>query len=136
MTREEWKKVEQLVDAGRSVLLGIEGRIITLRMERIKMKLVVIVYVDGELKGAWCASKSEHEESRFMYRMQRCVYSAKQRKIYAEAVRKLGKRALKGGLADIDPNAKRTDLLPWFPSVTKVRTQYEKTFKTIELVTE
>ncbi|MGE4442095.1 MAG: hypothetical protein AB7D27_11500 [Desulfomicrobium sp.] len=134
MKREDWKKVEDLVNAGRSVLLRIEDRIITLRLERTKMKLVVGVYVDGAIKGIWCASESEHEESRFMYRLQRYVYSAKARKIYAEAVRKLGKRALKGGLGDIDPNAKRTDLLPWFPSVAKVRTQYEKTFKTIELV--
>jgi hypothetical protein len=134
MKREDWKKVEDLVNAGRSALLRIEDRIITFRLERTKMKLVVGVYVDGAIKGAWCVS--EHDESRFMYRMQRYVYSARIRKIYAEAVRKLGKRAIKGGAADIDPNAKRTDLVPWFPSVTKVRTQYEKTFKTIELVTE
>ena len=136
MKREDWKKVEELVNAGRSALLRIDGQIITLRLERTKMKLVVGVYVDGAIKGIWCMSESEHEESRFMYRLQRYAYSAKARKIWAEAVRKLGKRALKGGLGDIDPNAKRTDQLPWFPSVAKVRTQYEKTFKTIELVTE
>jgi hypothetical protein len=136
MNREDWKKVEDLVNAGHPTLLRIEDRIITLCLERTKMKLVVGVYVDGAIKGAWCVSESEHDESRFMYRMQRYVYSARTRKIYAQAVRKLGKRAIKGGAADIDPNAKRTDLVPWFPSVTKVRTQYEKTFKTIELVTE
>lgn len=136
MKREDWKKAEDLVNAGRSALLRIEDRIITLRLERIKMKLVVGVYVDGALKGAWCVSESEHDESRFMYRMQRYVYSARTRKIYAEAVRKLGKRAIKRGRADIDPNAKRTDLVPWFPSVAKVRTQYEKSFKAIELVKE
>ena len=136
MTREDWKKAEDLVNAGRSALLRIEDRIITLRLERTKMKLVVGVYVDGTIKGAWCTSESEHEESRFMYRMQRCVYSGKVRKLWADAEKKL--RGIKlqviaaRQLPDI--NAKRTDLLPWFPSVAKVRTQYEKTFKSIELV--
>ena len=87
MTREDWKKAEELVNAGRSALLRIEGRIITLRLERTKMKLVVGVYVDGAIKGIWYTSESEHEESRFMYRLQRYAYSAKARKIYAEAVR-------------------------------------------------
>ena len=53
MTREDWKKAEELVNAGRSALLRIEGRIITLRLERTKMKLVVGVYVDGAIKGIW-----------------------------------------------------------------------------------
>lgn len=138
MKREDWKKVEDLVNAGRSALLRIEGRVITLRLERTKMKLVVGVYVDGAIKGAWCTTESEHEESRFMYRLQRYVYSGKLRKMLADAEKKLSGlklRVLKQEpFADI--NAKRTDLLPWFPSVAKVRAQYEKTFKTIELVTE
>ncbi len=138
MKREDWKKVEDLVNAGRGALLRIEGRIITLRLERTKMKLVVGVYVDGTIKGAWCTSESEHEESRFMYRMQRYVYSGKARKMLADAAKKLSGaklRVLKRELV-ADINAKRTDLLPWFPSVAKVRTQYEKTFSTIELVAE
>lgn len=136
MKREDWKKVEDLVNAGRSALLRIEDRIITLRLERTKMKLVVGVYVDGTIKGAWCTSESEHEESRFMYRTQRYVYSGKARKMWADAAKKLSGaklRVLKRELV-ADINAKRTALLPWFPSVTKVRTQYEKTFKSIELV--
>ena len=89
MKREDWKKVEGLVNSGRSALLRIDDRIITLRLERIKMKLIVGVYVDGSIKGAWCTSESEHDESRFMYRMQRYVYTAKFRKMWAEAERKL-----------------------------------------------
>jgi hypothetical protein len=68
--------------------------------------------------------------------MQRYVYSGKVRKMWANAEKKLigvRLRALKQELV-ARANAKRTDLLPWFPSVAKVRTQYEKTFKTIELV--
>ena len=138
MNREDWKKVEYLVNAGRSALLRIEDRIIMLRLERCKMKLVVGVYVDGMIKGAWCTSESEHEESRFMYRMQRYVYNSKVRKMWADAEKKL--RGIKFQVLAARPfpdiNAKRTDLLPWFPSVAKVRTQYEKTFSTIELVEE
>lgn len=138
MNRQDWKKVEDLVNAGRSALLRIEDRIITLRLERTKMKLVVGVYVDGTIKGAWCVSESEHDESRFMYRMQRYVYNSKVRKMWADAEKKL--RGIKFQVLAARPfpdiNAKRTDLLPWFPSVAKVRTQYEKTFSTIELVEE
>ncbi len=136
MKREDWKKVEDMVNAGRSALLRIEDRIITLRLERDKMKLVVAVYVDGAIKGGWCVSENEHEESRFMYRAQRYVYNGKTRKMLADAEKKLGRIKLQI-LAERrlpDRNAKRTYLLPWFPSVAKVRTQYEKTFESIELV--
>lgn len=136
MKREDWKKVEDLVNSGRSALLRIEGRIITLRLERLKMQLVVGVYVDGSIKGTWCTSESEHDESRFMCRKQCYVYTAKFRKMWAEAERKLSGlklRVLKREMPT-DINAKRTCLVPWFPSLTKVRTQYEKTFASIELV--
>ncbi len=139
MTREDWKKVEDLVNSGRSALLRIESRIITLRLERCKMKLVVGVYVDGSIKGAWCTSESEHDESRFMCRQQCYVYSAKFRKMWASTDRKLSGlklRVLNPFIIPAEINAKRTRLVPWFPSATKVRTQYEKTFSSIELVTE
>lgn len=136
MKREDWEKVEVLVMSGRGAKLRINDHIVTLSLERTKMKLSVCAYVNGQIKGAWCISGNDSEESMFMYHSERYASTKKQRDSWAACVKKYGLNRMQKQWPEFDPKKKFTVMSPWFPSVSKVRSQYEKTFNLIELVEE
>lgn len=66
MTRDECLKVEQrLVFPGAHVELRCDAYRVTLEVQRDKMRMVVMVYVDGRFKGKWIVEDCE-ERRRFL----------------------------------------------------------------------
>jgi hypothetical protein len=67
-----------------------------------------------------------------MRRHERYLWSKKERDAYAKFAKRFGKREAKKYLGDM--TKKYVFFSPHFSSVRAVRIQYEKTFKSIELV--
>jgi hypothetical protein len=66
MTRDECLKVERrLVFPGASVKLQCDEYCVALEVQRDKMRMVVMVYVDGRFKGKWITEDCE-ERRRFL----------------------------------------------------------------------
>lgn len=82
-TKQQWEDFEQKsLQIYSSQKLICDGFALTVRREAISAtKLGLIVYVNGELRGAWLGNESqEHPEHRFMRRCERYVWPLKFRK--------------------------------------------------------
>jgi hypothetical protein len=135
MTREDWKAVEdKLRWPGASARLRVDGRAVTLQVGRDKMKMVIMVFVDGFLRGAWLDAKMPCPEQAFMCRRERYLWDKKARDAVAKYAKRYGKLEARRVYGDMDK--KFVCFSSFFPSVPKVRAHYEKTFKSIEVVTE
>lgn len=135
MKLQDWKKIEdELRFPGATSKMLVDGRTVTLQVETLSMKLVIGVFVDGWSKGAWLIAKEPCPEQAYMRRVERNLWSKKERDNAAKYAKRFGKREAEkvfGGM-----NKKFVAFYSYFPSVRAVRIQYEKTFKSIELVTE
>lgn len=138
MTREDWQIVEDKLFRYplASISLLVDGRTVRLHNVRDKQRIVIAVYIDGWIKGEWLNPDKECPERAYMRAQPKYVFGKKYRDNLEKLEKKLGKkRAKELGVAS-DRNAKRISYWPWFPSVRALKSQYEKTFKSIELVTE
>ncbi len=135
MKREDWKKVEdRLCFPGARASLCVDGRAVVLEVRTDKMKMVIQVYVDGWVEGEWLDHKKSCPEQRYMRRLENYLWSKKQRDEAAKWAKRYGKLEARKLFGDMDK--KVVFFSPYFPSVRAVRTHYEKTFSSIELVTE
>jgi len=135
MTREDWKMVEdRLRFPGARVSLRVGGRDVVLEVRTDKMKMVIKVYVDGWVRGEWLDAKKPCPEQRYMRRHEPYLWSKKQRDEAAKWAKRYGKLEARKLFGDM--NKKIVFFIPYFPSVRAVRSHYEKTFSSIELVTE
>jgi hypothetical protein len=133
MKREDWKKVEdRLRFPGAQVSLRVDDREVCLGVRTDKMKMVIQVFIDGWTRGEWLNVEKPCPEQDFMKRHERYIWSKKERDAAAKFAKRWGKRAAKEHLGDM--NKKFVFFSPYFSSVRAVRTQYEKTFKSIELI--
>ena len=133
MKREDWKKVEdRLRFPGAEVRLRVDDRDVTLGVRTDKMKMVIQVYVDGWTRGEWMDAKKPCPEQAYMARHERYLWPKKERDAAAKFAKRWGKREAKKYMGDRDK--KFVCFSPVFSSVRAVRIQYEKTFKSIELV--
>jgi hypothetical protein len=133
MTREDWKKVEdRLRFPGARTTLKVDGRDVALVVLTDKMKMVIQVYVDGWVRGEWLDAEKPCPEQSYMRRHERFLWSKKERDDAAKFAKRWGKREAKKYMGDRDK--KFVSFLPYFTSVRVIRAQYEKTFKSIELV--
>lgn len=91
MTKEEWKKVEDWWGTGPGwVRMDIDGHTVSLynQINKDKMIVVVLVYVDGYLRSTY--SKTDNEiGNRFYQRVKKAIHSPKEMKDRARA---FGKR--------------------------------------------
>jgi hypothetical protein len=133
MKREDWKKVEdKLRFPGARASLRVDGRDVILEVRTDKMKMVISVYVDGWVKGEWLDAKKPCPEQAYMRRHETYLWSKKHRDEAAKWAKRYGKREARKLFGDMDK--KIVFHIPYFPSVRTIRTEYEKTFKSIELV--
>lgn len=135
LTKAEWALVEkQLSGFYGSVYLLVDGRRVTFARRLVsKNRLSIVTYVDDCLEGKWMLPKNECPESSYLRRVERFVYSAKERALEHKTIKRIGVKTLKKWKLYRDPN-KKFLLYDWcWPSVTAIRRHYEKTFKSIEL---
>lgn len=81
INKEQWAEIEnRLSGVFGQVELLCDGYKITAAIERIKMKLVVSIYVDGFIKGEWIFNDGNSEIPRKFYKeVKRFVFHAKYR---------------------------------------------------------
>ena len=133
MNRQDWTKIEdRLRFPGAQASLRVDGRDVCLAVRTCKMKMVIQVFIDGWTRGEWLNVKEPCPEQAFMKRHERYLWSKKERDAAAKFAKRWGKREAKKYMGDRDN--KFVCFLPYFPSVRAIRTQYEKTFKSIDLV--
>jgi len=131
LTKEQKSFAIKELETWNHVQLMCDGYEISLRIQRQKMKLVVGIYVNGEIKGCWCTKHQEHSEAKYLAPYFVNVWKAKSK---AELIKTYGKRAAYKRFPDLD--AKNEYRLPYFANATKAINHLIKVSETIELVTE
>lgn len=131
LTKEQKAFVlEQLSNQFRAVHLMCNGYEITLKIERFKMKLVVGIYVNGSINGAWITNSEDHPESIFLATHHKSYYSAKNK---AEIIKAFGKREAN---KRFDLDKKHEYKLPYFNTAQAALSHLIKVSDSIELLTE
>ena len=95
MTKEEWKKVEDWWGTGySSIKMKVDGYDIQLdnNIDKKKMIVEVVIYVDGYIKGAYSTAGNEIGD-RFWNRVKKPFYTPKQLKVRAKLWGKRSKEA-------------------------------------------
>lgn len=125
MKREDWKAVEDdLRWPGAFVHLQCDSYLVTLMVSRKGMRMEIVLYIGGVMKGEWL--RGECEESRRFFRVRsKCAYRPTR-----GDVRTLGKKWVE------QMKAKHTYTWrdPIWPSVTLLRRHFEKHNTSIERV--
>ncbi len=130
MSVEDWDKVEErLQHLYYPVKLNCDGYEVTLMLERRnQFKNVIMVYVNGVIKGKWLLDDCE-ERRRFFRKIVKSLHSTKEKK----ALRKISKRLRKeNGL--LDPDAKYTTYTWFWTSFNSLKKHLINHNKAIELV--
>lgn len=124
MKREAWEELQRsLTWPGASAKVQCDGYVVTLQVQRDKMRMVIAVFVGGWMRGEWLMNDCE-ERQRFMRPTVRRPkpYTAKQ-------IRVLGKKWCDEQIA------KRT--FTWYgclwPSIPVLRRHFEKHNTSVEL---
>ena len=128
MTKEDWKKAEErLFGSFSGVDLMVDGYRVGLRLTRLKMKLVILPYINGDYKAEWQLNDCE-ERRRFFRPVTASAWTAKGKR----AMKKIPKSHLKK--MGIDPDQKNTYYSWAWPSFGPLRRHLEKNNKSISLV--
>lgn len=79
MSKDEWKQAEEaLQHFFSSVQIQADGYNLTLRLERVGVyKNMIMVYINGEVKGEWLVKDCE-ERRRFFHKKTQSLLSSKQ----------------------------------------------------------
>lgn len=130
LTKEQKAEAIKELESYNYVAFMCDGYVISLRIQRHKMKLVVGIYVDGTVKGSWCTAHSEHPEAKYLapyfVSKYKPSFKAKILKIY-------GKRRAYKEHPDLDD--KHEYRLPYFANATKAINHLIKVSDSIELLT-
>lgn len=71
------------------VQIKCDDHIVTLKLERFKMKLVIGIYINGVIKGEWFTKPEKHPESNYLPIKRRAYYTPK---VKAQIIKLYGKR--------------------------------------------
>ncbi|UXF57466.1 hypothetical protein YPCBV1_00013 [Chromohalobacter phage YPCBV-1] len=112
-TAEQWKQIEaDVMRLYHAVWLDCDGYLVCLTLERIgKLRLGIVVYVDGQMKMEWLALKDGPSDvgRRFLQQLTRSVWRGKDKRA---AKRAFGKKE-----AERTVSYRR----PWWESPTSLR---------------
>lgn len=89
LTKEQWADIEKKLSGVFGMVdLLVDGHTITLSIQRLKMQLVIVVYVDGEIKGSWFTEEGNELVRRFYCPHQHYFLPAKIRARYKKMAKK------------------------------------------------
>jgi hypothetical protein len=92
MSPQEWEEAEQRCTLFSSAKLLCDGYVINLKEERLGYRVVVAIYVNGEIRGEWLCDSVDSVEKKF--------YPRKKKYIHSEAIRGDHKKLSKKGKRD------------------------------------
>ena len=131
LSKEQKASAIQELEKFNHVSFMCDGYEISLRIQRHKMKLVVSIFVNGDIKGCWCNEHEKHPEAKYLAPYFINVYklSFKQKLIKA-----YGKKRAYKEFPDLDK--KHEHRLPYFSSALRAVNHLIKVSDSIELLTE
>jgi len=131
LTKEQWKEIERKVTLYTNAKLLIDGYQVTVTMYRSKMKLVYMLYINGEFDPQWVFNDCE-ERKRFVRSVEKYLYSKKMRDDYTKIC---GKRAAKKEAAEGEGMFQKfTSYDPYWKSFNSMRLHLEKNNESIEII--
>ena len=124
MTKEQWKAVEQkvLLYPYTIAKLQADGHVLSLRMQRNKMQLVIAVYVGGKIDFHWLQEDCE---------IRRKFFQQRKRSLLTQKDRDRLKREKKSIREEITAQATYYTYSPYWTSFTALRRHLEKTCESI-----
>ena len=124
MTKEQWKAVEQkvLLYPYTIAKLQADGHVLSLSMQRHKMRLVIVVYVDGKIDFNWLNEDCEIRQKFFQLR---------KRSLLTRKDRERLKREKKSIREEITAQATYYSYSPYWTSFTALRRHLEKNCESI-----
>lgn len=130
---EEWAELKDSLSQWKSQKLKIDGYDISLRLEKVSMlELVIAVYVNGEIRGAWGLRKTDEAKEicrRFFWQRSRYKYSKDTRDMFVELDGK--RKAKKDGMFD------RVDYWsPYFKSFETLKRTFQDNNDHIEWIND
>lgn len=119
MTKEQWKAVEQkvLLYPYTIAKLQADGHVLSLSMQRHKMRLVIVVYVDGKFNFKWLTEDCE---------IRRKFCQRKKRSLLTQKDRERLKREKKSIREKIQEQATYYSYSPYWTSFTALRRHLEQ----------
>lgn len=136
ISKEQWQEIEtQLSRFLGRVELACDGYKIEAAVERDKMKLVVSVYVDGFIKGAWVFNEVDSEIPRkFHQEKKRFVFTAKYRALLLKQSKMKCFSKEQRAEAAADAQKTRSHYWPHWPNAAAFCRHIRKTCTSIEIV--
>jgi hypothetical protein len=128
MTNDDWKEVNELFDTlfGSAELL-CDGYKVTLQLRKIeRLKLVVMVFIDGKFKGEWMMKECVIR-TKFFRKSESYAYSKRHRE---RALKVFGKRIFKENNYD----KKFSTYYPYWTSFRSLKKHFETNIKDIKLI--
>lgn len=124
MTKEQWKAVEQkvLLYPYTIAKLQADGHVLSLSMQQHKMRLVIVVYVDGKIDFNWLIEDCE---------IRRKFFQQRKRSLLTQKDRERLKREKKSIREEITAQATYYTYSPYWTSFTALRRHLEKTCESI-----
>lgn len=124
MTKEQWKAVEQkvLLYPYTIAKLQADGHVLSLSMQRQKMRLVIVVYVDGKIDFNWLNEDCEIRQKFFQLR---------KRSLLTRKDRERLKREKKSIREEITAQATYYSYSPYWTSFTALRRHLEQNCESI-----
>lgn len=119
MTKEQWKAVEQKVLLYPYTIskLQADGHVLSLSMQRHKMRLVIVVYVDGKIDFNWLIEDCE---------IRRKFFQQRKHSLLTQKDRERMKREKKSIRDEIQEQATYYSYSPYWTSFTALRRHLEQ----------
>lgn len=119
MTKEQWKAVEQkvLLYPYTSVKIRADGHVLSVIMLQNKMRLLIVVYVDGKLDYNWLLEDCE---------IRRKFFQQRKRSLLTRKDRERLKREKKSIREEITAQATYYSYSPYWTSFTALRRHLEQ----------
>lgn len=124
MTKEQWQAVEQRILGYPYMIAKIraDGHVLSLSMQRDKMRIVIAVYVDGKINPRWIMDECE---------IRRKFFQQRKRSLLTQKDRARLKREKKSIREEITAQATYYSYSPYWTSFTALRRHLEQNCETI-----
>lgn len=135
ITKEQWAEIEeQLSTMFGCVELLCDGYRVSAQIKTIaKFKQGIVVYVDGQILGAWFDGKCD-EPKKFHREVKRYLYSARDRERAKTQLKKRGTSEILREFWKGQATSSFTQWLPWWTNAKAFRRHISKTCTEIEVV--
>ncbi len=131
LTKEQWELIEQKLSGSFGFVdLMIDGYKITLLLQRVRMRLVIAICVNGKFEMSHNLTEGTDIQRRFWCPRKKYIHSAKYRKSF-----KRMRKSLRESL-EHDANRTWTYYWPWWNSFRSLKAHLIKNNQSIELAEE